>query len=307
MTWRVLVTDGLSEEGLRLLQDQAEVIESETLEALGESDALVVRGRTKVTADVLDQAGPRLKVIGRAGVGVDNIDLQAAQSKEIIVVNSPEAVTVAVAELTLGLMLSLARRIPFADAGLRRIEWRKPELKGTELSEKVLGIIGMGRIGAAVAARARALGMEVLGNDAYLSNDELRQRGAVPTEFDTLLGNADYICLHMPLTDETRGLIGSAAIGKMKQGACLISAARGGIVDEQALLEALESGHLAGAALDVFSEEPPGDSQLLQHPNMISTPHIGAQTQEAQAKAGRDIATEVLAALNDEPLHWRIV
>jgi D-3-phosphoglycerate dehydrogenase len=228
MTWRVLVTDGLSEEGLRLLQDQAEVIESETLEALGESDALVVRGRTKVTADVLDQAGPRLKVIGRAGVGVDNIDLQAAQSKEIIVVNSPEAVTVAVAELTLGLMLSLARRIPFADAGLRRIEWRKPELKGTELSEKVLGIIGMGRIGAAVAARARALGMEVLGNDAYLSNDELRQRGAVPTEFDTLLGNADYICLHMPLTDETRGLIGSAAIGKMKQGACLISSATGG-------------------------------------------------------------------------------
>jgi len=307
MAWRVLVTDGLSEEGLRLLRDQAEVIESETLEALGESDALIVRGRTKVTSEVLAQASPELKVIGRAGVGVDNIDLEAAKSKGLTVVNAPQAVTAGVAELTLGLMLSLARHIPTADATMRRVEWRKSELKGSELSEKTLGIIGVGRIGAAVAERARAFGMRVLGYDAMLPEEEVRNHGAEPTEFVTLLGASDYVCLHLPLTEETRGMIDGAAISKMKPGARLVSAARGGIVDEPALLAALESGHLSGAALDVFAKEPPGESPLLLHPNMVSTPHIGAQTQEAQAKAGRDIAIEVLAALNDEPLRWRVV
>ncbi len=307
MAWRVLVTDGLSEEGLRVLRDQAEVIESETLEALGESDALIVRGRTRVTAEALDQAGSGLKVIGRAGVGIDNIDLQAAKSKGLIVVNAPQAVTVAVAELTLGLMLSLARHIPAADAGMRRAEWHKSELKGSELSGKTLGIIGVGRIGAAVADRARAFGMNVLGYDALIPDEELLNRGTEPTDFNSLLGASDYVCVHLPLNEETRGMIGRGALSKMKPGACLVSAARGGIVDEQALLAALESGHLSGAALDVFSEEPPGESPLLQHPNMIATPHIGAQTHEAQAKAGRDIANEVLAALNGEPLRWRVV
>ncbi len=307
MAWRVLVTDGLSEEGLRLLRDQAEVIESETLEALGESDALIVRGRTKVTAEVLDLAGPGLKVIGRAGVGVDNIDLQAAKSKGLTVVNAPQAATVAVAELTLGLLLSLSRHIPAADASMRRTEWRKSELKGSELSEKTLGIIGVGRIGAAVAERARAFAMNVLGYDALIADEELLNRGTEPTEFDSLLGASDYVCLHLPLNEETRGTIGREALSKMKRGARLVSVARGGIVDEQALLAALESGHLSGAALDVFSEEPPGESPLLQHPNMIATPHLGAQTREAQVKAGRDIASEVLAALNGEPLRWRVV
>ncbi|GMR10052.1 MAG: hypothetical protein BMS9Abin28_0873 [Anaerolineae bacterium] len=307
MAWRVLVTDGLSEEGLRLLRDQAKVIESETLEALGDSDALIVRGRTKVTAEALAKAGPNLKVIGRAGVGVDNIDLQAAESKGLIVVNAPQAATVAVAELTLGLMLSLARHIPAADAGMRRTEWRKSELKGSELSEKTLGIIGVGRIGAAVAERARAFGMNVLGYDLLIPDEELRSRGTEPTDIDSLLGASDYICLHLPLNEETRGMIGREAISRMKTGARLVSVARGGIVDEQALLAALESGHLSGAALDVFSEEPPGESPLLQHPNMIATPHIGAQTREAQLKAGRDIASEVLAALNGERLRWRVV
>ena len=307
MAWRVLVTDGLSEEGLRLLRDQAEVIESETLEALGESDALIVRGRTEVTADVLDQAGLELKVIGRAGVGVDNIDLQAAKSKGLIVVNAPLAATVAVAELTLGFMLSLSRHIPAADSSMRRAEWRKSEFKGSELFEKTLGIVGVGRIGAAVAERARAFGMKVLGYDALIADEELRSRGTEPTEFNSLLGASDYVCLHLPLNEETRGMIGREALSKMKPGARLMSVARGGIVDEQALLAALKSGHLSGAALDVFSEEPPGESPLLQHPNMIATPHIGAQTHEAQVKAGRDIASEVLAALNGEPLRWRVV
>ena len=307
MAWRVLVTDGLSEEGLRLLRDQAEVIESESLQALGESDALVVRGRTKVTAEVLGQVSPKLRVIGRAGVGVDNIDLESAKSRGITVVNAPQAVTVAVAELTIGLMLSLSRHIPAADASMRRAEWRKSELKGSELFEKTLGIVGVGRIGAAIAERARAFGMKVLGYDALVPDEELRNRGVEPTDLDALLGASDYVSLHLPLNKETRGMFSSETLGKMKPGAHLVSVARGGIVDEQALLAALDSGHLAGAALDVFSKEPPGESPLLVHPRMVSTPHIGASTEEAQAKAGRDIATEVLAALNDEPLRWRVV
>lgn len=307
MAWRVLVTDGLSEEGLRLLRDQAEVIESESLQALGESDALVVRGRTKVTAEVLGQVSPKLRVIGRAGVGVDNIDLESAKSRGITVVNAPQAVTVAVAELTIGLMLSLSRHIPAADASMRRAEWRKSELKGSELFEKTLGIVGVGRIGAAIAERARAFGMKVLGYDALVPDEELRNRGVEPTDLDALLGASDYVSLHLPLNKETRGMFSSETLGKMKPGARLVSVARGGIVDEQALLAALDSGHLAGAALDVFSKEPPGESPLLVHPRMVSTPHIGASTEEAQAKAGRDIATEVLAALNDEPLRWRVV
>jgi len=307
MAWRVLVTDGLSEEGLRLLREQAEVIKSETLQALGEYDALVVRGRTKVTADAIEQSSPNLKVIGRAGVGVDNIDLDAAKSKGLIVVNSPQAASVAVAELTLGLMLSLSRKIPAADASMRRAEWRKPELKGSELFEKTVGIVGVGRIGTAIAARALAFGMKVLGRDAFKSEDELLSRGIEATDLDTLLDSSDYVCLHLPLNDETRGMFGAETLGKMKPGARLVSVARGGLVDEQALLAALESGHLSGAALDVFTQEPPGDSALLVHPNVVSTPHIGASTEEAQARAAQDIAIEILAALSGEPLRWRVI
>ena len=307
MAWRVLVTDGLSDEGLRLLRGQAKVIESETLAALGEYDALVVRGRTKVSAEVIEEAGPNLKVIGRAGVGVDNIDLEAAKSRGLIVVNAPQAASVAVAELTLGLMLSLSRNIPVADASMRRAEWRKSELKGSELVQKTVGIVGVGRIGTAIAERAQAFGMKVLGYDAFKPEDDLRSRGIEATDLDTLLGSSDYVCLHLPLNDETRGMFDSETLGKIKPGARLVSAARGGIVDEHALLAALESGHLSGAALDVFSQEPPGESPLLVHPKVVSTPHIGAFTEEAQEKAGRDIAGEVLAALNGEPLRWRVV
>lgn len=307
MSWRVLVTDGLAEEGLNLLRQEAELIEADGLGQLDSVDALIVRGRTRVSAEVLQDSASRLRVIGRAGVGVDNIDLEAARAHNIVVVNAPEAATVAVAELTIGLLLSLARRIPFADARTRQGEWRKKELKGVELNGKTLGIVGLGRIGSAVAERAGALGMHAAGYDPLLSPEEIRHRGAEPVDFDRLLAEADYLCLHLPLNDETRGMIDSQALQKMKPGARLISAARGGIVDEAALLDALDSGHLAGAALDVFSVEPPGQSRLLEHPNMISTPHIGAQTLEAQAKAGTDIAAEVMAALRGESLRWRII
>lgn len=303
----MLVTDGLDEQGLALLSEAAQVFESSSLDSLAESDALIVRSRTKVSAQVIESAGSRLKVVGRAGVGVDNIDLEAAKARGLTVVNAPEAPSVAVAELTLGLMLALARQIPFADASMRRAEWRKAELHGSELAGKTLGIIGVGRIGAAVASRAAAFGMRVLGHDPLLTAEELQRRGTEPTSFETLLAESDYICLHLPLNDDTRGLIGRDALKRMKSGARLISAARGGIVDEAAVLEALESGHLAGAALDVFAEEPPGASPLNRHPKVVLTPHIGAQTQEAQSKAARDIAMEVLAALRGEPLRWRIV
>jgi len=303
----VLVTDGLDEPGLALLREAAQVFESKTLEALPESDALIVRGRTKVTAEVIRSAGPRLKVVGRAGVGVDNIDLEAARARGLTVVNAPEAATVAVAELTLGMMLALARQIPLADAGMRRAEWSKSELHGSELSGKTLGIIGVGRIGAAVASRAAAFGMRVLGHDPLLSDSELQRRGTEPFSFDGLLRESDYICLHLPLTSETRGLIGRETLKKVKPGARLISAARGGIVDEAAVLEALEAGQLAGVALDVFAEEPPGELPLRQHPNVVLTPHIGAQTREAQSNAAKDIASEVLAALRGESLRWRVV
>ncbi len=301
------MTDGLDEPGLALLREAAQVFESGTLEALPESDALIVRGRTKVTAEVIASAGPRLKVVGRAGVGVDNIDLPAARARGLTVVNAPEAATVAVAELTLGLMLALARQIPLADAGMHRAEWSKSALHGSELSGKTLGIIGVGRIGAAVASRAAALGMRVLGHDPLLSEDELRRRGTEPFGFEALLRESDYICLHLPLNNETRGLIGRKALSQVKRGARLISAARGGIVDEPAVLEALEAGHLGGVGLDVFAEEPPGDLPLRQHPNVVLTPHIGAQTREAQSKAAVDIAGEVLAALRGEALRWRVV
>lgn len=307
MAWRILVTDGLDQEGLQLLRDQAEVIESETLDALSDSNALIVRGRTKVTADVIEGAGPDLAVIGRAGVGVDNIDLNAAKERGIAVVNAPQAVTVAVAEHTLGLMLSLARHIPAADSSMRGRKWQKSELKGTELSKKTLGIVGVGQIGSAVAARASAFGMRILGHDPFLSDEELENRGVEPTSFDQLIAKSHYICLHLPLNDETRGLIGSEAMARMRPGTRLISAARGGIIDEQALIEALDADHLAGAALDVFSSEPPDDWRLQEHPLVVTSPHIGAQTVEAQSRAGSDIASEVLAALNGEPLRWRIV
>ena len=240
-------------------------------------------------------------------MGVDNIDLEAAKSRGLTVVNAPQAATVAVAELTLGLMLSLSRHIPAADASMRQAEWRKSELKGSELFEKTVGIVGVGRIGTAIAERASAFGMKAFGYDALKPEDELRSHGIEPTDFDTLLSSSDYVLVHLPLNDETRGMFGSEALGKMKPGARLISAARGGIVDEQALLDALETGHLAGAALDVFSQEPPGESKLLVHPKVVSTPHIGAATEEAQAKAGHDIAGEVLAALNGESLRWQVV
>lgn len=305
--WRILVTDGLALEGMALLRAEAEVLEAEGLQLLRTVHAVIVRSRTRLTASEIDGAHPPLAVIGRAGVGVDNIDLTAAREAGVVVVNAPQSATNAVAEHALALMLSLARRIPQADASMKRGEWRKREWEGSELDGKTLGLVGFGRIGRALGGRAAALGMRVIAHDPLIPEEAIRQGGAQPRSLEALLAEADYISLHVPLEEATRGMIGRAALELMKPGARLISTARGGVVDEAALREALEGGRLAGAALDVFTDEPPLASPAVPHPALIATPHIGAQTAEAQRRASVDIAHEVLAALQGRPLRWRVV
>ena len=309
---RILITDGLHERGIELLSaaaqvdDRAGISVEGLLEVVPEYDALIVRGRTKVSEEVF-AAGKRLKVVGRAGVGVDNIDLTAAKTHGVIVINAPRATSLAVAEHTLGLMLALARLIPRADASMKTGKWLKKDLTGVELNGKVLGVIGVGNIGSAVAHRADFLGMRVLGHDPHRTKDEMYRWGAQPAALANLYAQADFVSLHVPLIPETRGMIDAQALGSMKPSVRLICTARGGIIDEMALLDALESGHVAGAALDVFAGEPPGMTALVAHPNVIATPHVGAQTVEAQARAAEDIATEVLVALSEGILRWRVV
>jgi D-3-phosphoglycerate dehydrogenase len=310
--WKILITDGLSDPGQGLLRahalvdDRNGISPPELLECISEYDALIIRSRTKANAQLLKTA-KRLKVIGRAGVGVDNIDLETARAMGITVLNTPTSTSIAVAEHTLALMLSLSRSIPKADASMKSGEWLKKGLMGVELYQKTLGIIGMGHIGAGVAQRAAAFGMSVIAYDPLIHADEICQRGAEPVSLAKLYTKADFISVHVPLTNETRGMMGAQAIEMMKEGVRLICDARGGVIDEEALLSALNSGQVAGAALDVFSQEPPGKTALVLHPNVITTPHIGAQTEEAQVRAATDIAAEILAALNGEKLRWKVV
>ncbi|MGC9398181.1 MAG: D-2-hydroxyacid dehydrogenase [Anaerolineae bacterium] len=292
---RLLVCDPIDAsavEAIRELGIEVDVRDDITAEALaeiiGNYDAMIVRSRTKVREPLIDQA-THLKLIVRAGVGLDNIDVAYAKSKGITVANTPAASTNAVAELTLGLMLSLARHIPRADATMKAGEWAKKALKGTELRGKTLGVIGYGRIGQAVGEKAKALGMEVLAHDPYVEHEDI-------VEFDVLLAAADYVTLHLPHMESTHHLLDAEAFAKMKPGARLIHAARGGIVDETALYEALVEGHVAGAALDVYSEEPPRSEllrKLVALPQVVATPHIGAGTTEAKARIGDEIVKKV--------------
>lgn len=309
--WKVLVTDGLEENGLAQLRAAAELVDQNGISAddlvkvIGDYDALIVRGRTKVTPAVF-AAGKNLKVVGRSGVGVDNIDLNAAKAHGVTVVNAPIATTVSVAELTLGLLLAVIREIPRADAGMKAGKWLKKELEGVELYRKTLGVIGFGRIGAAVGVRAAAFGMRVLGYDPLLPAEEIAKRGGEPVSMADLLAQSDFITMHLPLTPESKNLLNAAAFAQMKPGVRIVCAARGGVIDEAALLAALESGQVAAAGLDVFVAEPQGQTPLATHPRVVVTPHIGAQTVEAQARAAGDIADEVLAALAGQPLRWKV-
>ncbi|HAV77994.1 MAG TPA: hypothetical protein DCX53_11650 [Anaerolineae bacterium] len=309
--YKILITDGLDESGQSILRgastmdDRSGISADDLIKIISEYDALIVRGRTKVTASVMD-AGPRLKAIGRAGVGVDNIDLDAAKKHGITVVNAPMSTSLAVAELTFGLLLALAREIPRADAAMKQGQWLKKEIDGVELSGKTLGVIGFGRIGMEVGKRASAFGMNVIAYDPLISEDEILKRGAEPVSIQDLYAWSEFISLHLPLNVQTRDMMGRLAFSEMKDGVRIVCAARGGIIDESALVAALNSGKVAGAALDVFAQEPPGSTEAVSHPRMIATPHIGAQTAEAQSRASEDIANEVLAALRGESLRWKV-
>jgi D-3-phosphoglycerate dehydrogenase len=309
--YNILVSDGLDERGQSILRASAnldvreKLPSDELLKIISDYDALIVRGQTRVTSAVIE-AAPRLKVIGRAGVGVDNIDLESAKKHNIAVVNTPTSTTVAVAELSLGLLLALAREIPRADATMKQGQWNKKEFEGVELSGKILGIIGYGRIGIEVGRRAAAFGMNVIVYDPNVSEDELSHSDAEPVSIQDLFAWSDFISLHLPLNVQTRDLIGPLAFSQMKDGVRIICAARGGIIDELALVDALNSGKVARAALDVFEKEPPGLTELVAHPRVIATPHIGAQTVEAQSRASEDVANEVLSALRGESLRWKV-
>lgn len=309
--WKVLLTDGLETNGQEILRKAGEVDNKSGISAddllgiVADYDAIIVRGRTKVTPAVFD-AAKKLKVVGRAGVGVDNIDLAAAKAHQVTVVNSPLATSVAVAELTLGLMLSIVRDLPRADRTMKEGKWLKKEFEGAELNGKTLGVIGMGRIGAAVIKRAAAFDMKVVGYDPLVPADEIKNRGAEPASLDELFAKSDMITMHIPLTPDSRNILNGDAFAKMKQGVYIICAARGGVIDEAALLDALNSGKVAGAALDVFSTEPPGLTDLVAHPHVVVTPHVGAQTVEAQGRAAEDIASEVVNALNGVALRWKV-
>jgi len=308
----ILLTDGLQQPGKDLISLENEFNDSKGISAqelkgeIAGYDAIIVRGRTKMTPEVIENAH-KLKVIGRCGVGVDNIDLDAAKAKGITVVNAPVATTTSVAELTMGLIYSLAREIPRASAGLKQGEWLKKSLVGIELNGKSLGIIGYGRIGAMVGKMASSAGMRINAFDPYLTQESTFVDGGEILPFEQVLQNSDFITIHTPLNGKTKHLIDQHAITQMKDGVRIVCAARGGIIDESALLQGLNSGKIAGAALDVFEMEPPTNEELLKHPNLIATPHIGGQTSDSQLRASIDIASEVLAALNGKELRWKIV
>ena len=302
---RILVADPLADDGVTRLRELGEVevhtkqSEDQLVELVPLYDALVVRSETKVTARVLE-AGRRLKVVGRAGVGVDNIDVQAATARGILVVNAPRGNIIAAAEHTIGLLFALARNIPQADASVKRGEWTRGRFTGVEVRGKVLGLVGLGNIGSEVAKRAQGLEMEVIAYDPAVPPERAEQFNVRLVDLDQLLRSADFISVHAPLIDATRNLINERALALVKSSARLINAARGGIVDEAALHDALASGRLAGAACDVFLQEPLGASPLLELPNFIATPHVAASTVEAQTAVAFDVAEEVGAVLAGE-------
>ncbi len=300
---KVLVTEKLADSGVELLQKEFEtdvllgLSPEELKEKIGEYDGLIIRSATRVTEDVIS-AADNLKAIGRAGIGVDNIDIEAATKRGVVVANAPESNTVAAAEHTLGLMLAAARRIPAADVSLKGGEWKRSAFKGVEVSGKTLGLIGLGHVGAIVARGAAGMGMRVLAYDPYVSEDRMRSMNVDRAEsMDEVFENSDFVSLHVPRTPQTMGLVNEATLAKMKSTAYLINVARGGIVDETDLYNALKEGEISGAALDVFAEEPTTESPIFSLPNVVVTPHLGASTAEAQDRAGVTAAEQGAIAL----------
>ena len=302
---KILITNPIADAGIGILQQCADVdiqptLTPEQLRAtIGQYEALIVRSQTRVTASIID-AADKLQVIGRAGVGVDNIDVDAATRRGIIVVNSPEGNIISTAEHTIAMLLSLARHIPKADSLLHAGDWSR-ELKGTEIRNKVLGIIGLGRVGTEVAEMAKGLHMNVIAYDPMISESRAEKLGVQLVKLEDLSARSDFISIHVPLTSATKGLIGRDQLKSVKPTAMLINCARGGIVDEQALYDSLEQGRLAGAAVDVFSQEPARDNILLKSDRVITTPHLSASTVEAETSSSVDIAEQVVAILRGHP------
>ncbi len=300
---RILISDPLHPLGVQLLEEagvDVTVLAPEEkhllLEKVADVDALIVRSGTQVTAEVLE-AGKRLKVVGRAGIGVDNVDVKAATERGILVVNAPTANLISATEHTFALMLALARNVAPADASMKTEEWNRKRFVGLELQQKTLGVIGFGRIGQQLARRAQGFDMKVVAFDPYLDPEVARRLDVSPVDLDGLLAQSDVITLHTPLTEETRNILSRERIADMKKGVLIVNCARGGLIDEEALLEALDSGQVAGAAFDVYVEEPPVEWALTNHPKVLATPHIGAQTREAQERIAQETVRMLLASL----------
>jgi D-3-phosphoglycerate dehydrogenase len=310
--WNILALDRLDPGGLAILECGAAVDlrpdlpAGDLLRIAGRFDA-VIAGQAACLDGNFFEAATSLKAVGRLGTGLENIDLAAAGARRVTVVNAPPAYTRAAAEHTFGLILALARHIPQADASVKAGLWSPQRFTGVELAGKTLGVIGVGRVGSRVAQRAAAFEMTVVGHDPYLSEVQIIARGPRPVSAAELYECSDWISLHIPLNPETRAIINSQSLPRMKRGVRIVCTSRGGLIDETALLGALESGQAAGAALDVFESEPPGLSALASHPCVIATPHIAARSQEAHRQASIDLAEELLAALEDRPLRWKII
>ena len=303
---QILICDPIADDGIDILKRAAHVVvktglkEAELIAEVPHYDALMVRSQTKITRPVIEAAS-KLQIVGRAGVGVDNIDVAAATELGVIVVNSPAGNTVAVAELTVGMMLALVRRLVPASLSMAQGEWKRSKFMGTQLYGKTLGVIGVGRIGVEVSKRAQSFGMKILGYDPFLTSERARQLNIEATTIDDILRRADFVSLHVPKTKETTHLINAESIAKMKDGAMIVNCARGGVIDEAALYEALKSGKLGGAGLDVFEPEPPQDSPLRQLDNVVLTPHLGASTEEAQVEVALDVARQIVEVFNGRP------
>lgn len=301
---RVLISDSIAKEGVEILKNtdgiyvdvMTNLTPHELRAVIREYDGLIIRSATKVTGEIIE-AAENLKVIGRAGSGLDNVDINAASKRGIVVMNTPGGNTITTAEHTIAMMLALARKIPQATASMKAGKWEKGKFIGNELYNKVLGIIGIGRVGSVVADRALGLKMKVIAYDPFISHEVAEKMGVPLVSFDELLATSDFITVHTPMTKETRGMINASAFAKMKTGVYIINCARGGIVNEKDLYEALKSGKVAGAALDVFEEEPTNNMELISLPNVICTPHLGASTDEAQINVAVAIARQVAAFL----------
>jgi D-3-phosphoglycerate dehydrogenase len=308
---RVLIADPISEEGIDILRSCAEVDiktglkPEEIISVIGDYEALVVRSQTQVLAKVIE-AGKKLQVIARAGVGVDNIDVEEATRRGILVVNAPTGNTISAAEHTIALMLSLARNIPQANAVLKSGVWRRADFMGTEVRDKTLGIIGLGNVGSEVAKRTRGLQMKLIAHDPFISVDHARNLQVELVPLKQLLKESDFITLHIPLTPSTKGLIGAKELALVKPTARIINTARGGLIDEKALAKAVKEKRVAGAAIDVFATEPPTSSILFEEDNIIVTPHLGASTTEAQTMAATDVAEQIVDIFKGQPPRYPV-